>query len=91
MIGWQERPPRTERSEARMDEFEYDEILYADEFDRQELSKENSTNKVSIKDAINYAIDVIYELNDRAKEPLENPFNIIDDLPKELFLRKFQE
>lgn len=74
-----------------MDEFEYDEILYADEFDRQELSKENSTNKVSIKDAINYAIDVIYELNDRAKEPLENPFNIIDDLPKELFLRKFQE
>ena len=48
-------------------------------------------NKVSFKDGIQYAIDVIYALNDLLEEPLENPFSIIYDLPKELFLRTFED
>lgn len=58
-----------------------------EDFER-DLSKPNN---VSIKDAINYAIDVIYKLNDELKTPYENPFESLQDLEKELFLRKFQE
>lgn len=47
--------------------------------------------EVSIKDAINYAIDLIYALNERNPKPLDNPFELISDLPKELFLLKFRD
>lgn len=61
------------------------------DLNKELYSKSNPENNVSFKDAIQYAIDVIYALNDRLEEPLENPFTIIDDLPKELFLRKFED
>lgn len=45
--------------------------------------------EVSIKDAINYAIEVIYDLNDRLDKPFENPFEVKPDLDKENFLWAF--
>lgn len=53
--------------------------------------KGNSVPKVSIKEAIQYALALIDALNQRHPEPLENPFELIDDLPKELFLLKFKD
>ncbi len=58
-------------------------------FETKEMHDEDVSKNVSIKDAINYAVDVIYELNSRLETPYENPFHVIDDLPKELFLQKF--
>lgn len=43
----------------------------------------------SIKDAINYAVELIYELNSRLEKPLDNPFELLDDLEKENILWTF--
>lgn len=46
---------------------------------------------VGVKSAINYAIRLIYALNEKLPEPLDNPFELIDDLQNELFLLKFKD
>lgn len=48
-------------------------------------------NKPSIKNAINYAIDLIYALNSQLPEPHKNPFEVIDNLECENTLLTFRD
>ena len=55
------------------------------------LVKTKAHEKPSLKEAINYAIDLIYKLNSELEKPYENPFYAIQNMEAELTLLKFRD
>jgi hypothetical protein len=45
--------------------------------------------KASLKDAFNYAYELIYKLNDELEKPYDNPFEALDNLPCEMTILTF--